>query len=169
MDPRQNRLLRPCSGSRSTNLLASLSTTSGLFLPVGSTWRASIRRMGNRWHRLQPPIAPMSMLPWQPPVQLLRAGARRRVMCVRATCMPSRRSEEHTSELQSQSNIVCRLLLEKKKHHTREYTPPLNSPPAFPPRMPLHSLSDRPSFLHYRPFMPTFHLTHYTIRPPYYI
>src|SRR2546430_12475282 len=26
-----------------------------------------------------------------------------------------RRSEEHTSELQSQSNIVCRLLLEKKK------------------------------------------------------
>src|SRR2546430_8593997 len=29
------------------------------------------------------------------------------------------RSEEHTSELQSQSNLVCRLLLEKKKtHHT---------------------------------------------------
>src|SRR5688572_32322776 len=28
---------------------------------------------------------------------------------------PSRRSEEHTSELQSQSNLVCRLLLEKKK------------------------------------------------------
>src|SRR2546430_13102546 len=32
------------------------------------------------------------------------------------------RSEEHTSELQSQSNLVCRLLLEKKKitsHHLR--------------------------------------------------
>src|SRR2546430_5504402 len=28
---------------------------------------------------------------------------------------PVRRSEEHTSELQSQSNLVCRLLLEKKK------------------------------------------------------
>src|SRR2546430_7405840 len=27
------------------------------------------------------------------------------------------RSEEHTSELQSQSNIVCRLLLEKKNHN----------------------------------------------------
>src|SRR5256886_13683821 len=27
------------------------------------------------------------------------------------------RSEEHTSELQSQSNLVCRLLLEKKKEH----------------------------------------------------
>src|SRR5256886_3304745 len=31
------------------------------------------------------------------------------------------RSEEHTSELQSQSNLVCRLLLEKKKHVTRLY------------------------------------------------
>src|SRR5256886_3623574 len=29
------------------------------------------------------------------------------------------RSEEHTSELQSQSNLVCRLLLEKKKHSAR--------------------------------------------------
>src|SRR2546430_8893470 len=28
---------------------------------------------------------------------------------------PLNRSEEHTSELQSQSNLVCRLLLEKKK------------------------------------------------------
>src|SRR2546430_13389049 len=27
------------------------------------------------------------------------------------------RSEEHTSELQSQSNLVCRLLLEKKKYY----------------------------------------------------
>src|SRR2546430_8509034 len=30
---------------------------------------------------------------------------------------PQSRSEEHTSELQSQSNLVCRLLLEKKKKH----------------------------------------------------
>src|SRR5688572_32596634 len=29
------------------------------------------------------------------------------------------RSEEHTSELQSQSNLVCRLLLEKKKKKTK--------------------------------------------------
>src|SRR2546427_7961812 len=29
------------------------------------------------------------------------------------------RSEEHTSELQSQSNLVCRLLLEKKKKETK--------------------------------------------------
>src|SRR2546430_16833824 len=32
----------------------------------------------------------------------------------------ARRSEEHTSELQSQSNLVCRLLLEKKK---KKHTP----------------------------------------------
>src|SRR2546427_5722462 len=31
------------------------------------------------------------------------------------TGAPDERSEEHTSELQSQSNLVCRLLLEKKK------------------------------------------------------
>src|SRR2546427_7952669 len=30
------------------------------------------------------------------------------------------RSEEHTSELQSQSNLVCRLLLEKKKRRSSE-------------------------------------------------
>src|SRR2546430_12070983 len=30
------------------------------------------------------------------------------------------RSEEHTSELQSQSNLVCRLLLEKKKQSTTD-------------------------------------------------
>src|SRR2546430_9816331 len=30
-------------------------------------------------------------------------------------CLGAVRSEEHTSELQSQSNLVCRLLLEKKK------------------------------------------------------
>src|SRR2546430_4908334 len=35
----------------------------------------------------------------------------------------SPRSEEHTSELQSQSNLVCRLLLEKKKKQT--HTPTL--------------------------------------------
>src|SRR5205085_11608686 len=51
-------------------------------------------------------------------------------------CQPSPRrqdrSEEHTSELQSQSNLVCRLLLEKKKykhkspisHKTTKHSPP---------------------------------------------
>src|SRR2546427_7892115 len=39
-----------------------------------------------------------------------RLGARAHALRPRAA-----RSEEHTSELQSQSNLVCRLLLEKKK------------------------------------------------------
>src|SRR5260221_8904062 len=34
----------------------------------------------------------------------------------------SRRSEEHTSELQSHSDLVCRLLLEKKKNSLRGYS-----------------------------------------------
>src|SRR5436190_11805389 len=33
------------------------------------------------------------------------------------------RSEEHTSELQSHSDLVCRLLLEKKNHHIHNRTP----------------------------------------------
>src|SRR2546430_4290877 len=48
------------------------------------------------------------------PLRWARASSSRR----RRTALPSRpwtlRSEEHTSELQSQSNLVCRLLLEKK-------------------------------------------------------
>src|SRR2546430_10470994 len=50
---------------------------------------------------------------WQP----RRRGARR--------ARAPQRSEEHTSELQSQSNLVCRLLLEKKKHLRHAYTAPL--------------------------------------------
>src|SRR2546430_7437070 len=38
------------------------------------------------------------------------------VQCSPSGCRAFRRSEEHTSELQSQSNLVCRLLLEKKKN-----------------------------------------------------
>src|SRR2546430_8444677 len=38
----------------------------------------------------------------------------------------SARSEEHTSELQSQSNLVCRLLLEKKKREGHVDAPPLD-------------------------------------------
>src|SRR5256885_9484714 len=36
----------------------------------------------------------------------------------RARAARPRRSEEHTSELQSPCNLVCRLLLEKKKKHS---------------------------------------------------
>src|SRR5688572_30854915 len=57
--------------------------------------------------------------------------------------LPPTRSEEHTSELQSQSNLVCRLLLEKKKHTewrmpvtTATHPPALNNrPPITSPRV----------------------------------
>src|SRR2546430_11560246 len=42
----------------------------------------------------------------------------------------AQRSEEHTSELQSQSNLVCRLLLEKKKNRS-DSRARRNPPPTF--------------------------------------
>src|SRR2546427_9522035 len=65
------------------------------------------RRLG-AFQRTRPPyqkslITPLAHCPLVP------------VFC--ANC-PPKRSEEHTSELQSQSNLVCRLLLEKKKSNS---------------------------------------------------
>src|SRR5688572_31329726 len=45
------------------------------------------------------------------------------------------RSEEHTSELQSQSNLVCRLLLEKKKKKKRQLHVPQRIRPHLPHRL----------------------------------
>src|SRR2546430_11339895 len=45
------------------------------------------------------------------------AGRDDRLLAIVGPCsIHDPRSEEHTSELQSQSNLVCRLLLEKKKY-----------------------------------------------------
>src|SRR3712207_7041456 len=43
-----------------------------------------------------------------------------RVERLRARFQSRLRSEEHTSELQSRQYLVCRLLLEKKKHHVSQ-------------------------------------------------
>src|SRR5256886_8880241 len=73
-----------------------------------------------------------------PPVSLettalFQARSRGRSICGAPKAMPrpaiscassmtfAARSEEHTSELQSQSNLVCRLLLEKKKAHIFQF------------------------------------------------
>src|SRR2546430_6760046 len=51
-------------------------------------------------------------------------------VCAGQKCRFGRRSEEHTSELQSQSNLVCRLLLEKKKNsHITSKISSTTSPP----------------------------------------
>src|SRR5256885_12271207 len=48
----------------------------------------------------------------------------------RARRLPScRRSEEHTSELQSPCNLVCRLLLEKKKNDSHSLSLPIVTSP----------------------------------------
>src|SRR5206468_7465030 len=49
------------------------------------------------------------------------AGRSRSATPAGDTCKPgNRRSEEHTSELQSRSDLVCRLLLEKKKKKNKK-------------------------------------------------
>src|SRR2546430_8255629 len=56
------------------------------------------------------------------PRRCRREGADRSTARDRPRARGRARSEEHTSELQSQSNLVCRLLLEKKKKNTNDYT-----------------------------------------------
>src|SRR5437016_14585855 len=51
-------------------------------------------------------------------VDFVRASPR----CSRRSSIGSLRSEEHTSELQSLTNLVCRLLLEKKKKKKKKRT-----------------------------------------------
>src|SRR5260370_30711651 len=56
------------------------------------------------------------------------AAARRQALCCYAILANQRyatRSEEHTSELQSHLNLVCRLLLEKKKNQKQPNPPSL--------------------------------------------
>src|SRR3712207_8576076 len=71
-----------------------------LFRSMGDVWRPGERpvdrlRHGPELLRVQPRLAP-----------------------VQAPEHRGRRSEEHTSELQSRQYLVCRLLLEKKKKNT---------------------------------------------------
>src|SRR5687768_18367044 len=53
----------------------------------------------------------------------------------------ARRSEEHTSELQSRLQLVCRLLLEKKKHDQ----PTNPHPPHRGPQLRHHALTNKPT------------------------
>src|SRR5256885_6024724 len=53
----------------------------------------------------------------RPPYEALTPGRIRGASALCAADSGASRSEEHTSELQSPCNLVCRLLLEKKKTH----------------------------------------------------
>src|SRR3989475_9479536 len=76
--------------------------------PSPSTPRWRRRRAARSWPTGLPP-SPRSGRTPRPPRPRYAAADR---PCA-ASHPPARRSEEHTSELQSQSNLVCRLLLEK--------------------------------------------------------
>src|SRR5690606_41096141 len=87
-----------------------------LFLSIG-------RRLGGRLPAAAGPCSQMARAPRQfhRALSAGRPGGHHR-----APDDPAHRSEEHTSELQSRENLVCRLLLEKKKknksgreHHSR--------------------------------------------------
>src|SRR5688572_19407162 len=59
-------------------------------------------------------------VPWALGLAIVSVRSGRVVPDGRLVAVLALRSEEHTSELQSQSNLVCRLLLEKKKESRRE-------------------------------------------------
>src|SRR5688572_32588886 len=76
-----------------------------LFRSSARRYQPAARRPGHRAQRSQTPDG---------------CGAGQRGSAGGHGIAPGARSEEHTSELQSQSNLVCRLLLEKKKATLRE-------------------------------------------------
>src|SRR5260221_6442638 len=78
-----------------------------LFRSAEALFRAMARSVGPpfTFPRIRPAAAPR---PTERPLSL---------PTFRTTFCKLRRSEEHTSELQSHSDLVCRLLLEKKKEH----------------------------------------------------
>src|SRR2546430_10750012 len=87
--------------------------------PYTTLFRSIARRVCQR---------PSSARPWRPRLAFSQqaledrerqsepSAARSKLLGPPTPCCPPPRSEEHTSELQSQSNLVCRLLLEKKKN-----------------------------------------------------
>src|SRR5256884_4599071 len=91
-------------------------------------------------------------------------GARQRFIrrisrCSRRSMYPQRRSEEHTSELQSRLHLVCRLLLEKKKHSVDA---PIMHPPTNSASRPCPLSSPAPSRPPPPPQLPDASFTHWS-------
>src|ERR1039457_985476 len=72
-----------------------------------------------RWCRLTNSPGRVHVRPW---IKFAGAGLETRRRCGHLPHIHISRSEEHTSELQSPCNLVCRLLLEKKKNHGQPRT-----------------------------------------------
>src|SRR5256885_11419012 len=153
-----NRLLPLCPDSVRPRLFCSFSES-----PMASAMRPSRLRPSVRslpWNCSRPAISPppsmegVSSTFWPPGCWKYRA----------ILPLPGNsRSEEHTSELQSPCNLVCRLLLEKK-HPAYLFPRLLPFPPSFflpslaLPSLPLpHPLADHRAFAH--PFALAIHAT----------
>src|SRR2546427_2232967 len=80
----------------------------------------SRRLDGLKCFHLEP--AQLETLPQQPHQHPLRVLLEGLAQLLVGEELADQRSEEHTSELQSQSNLVCRLLLEKKKTMNAAHT-----------------------------------------------
>src|SRR5256886_6501213 len=84
-----------------------------------------------------------------------RSGCRATAGAAARAAPNAPRSEEHTSELQSQSNLVCRLLLEKKKNHTHQHSTR---------RSRQHLLRTLPEPFPISSLAPLTHIRHHTLR-----
>src|SRR5438046_6964710 len=73
-----------------------------------------VRMRRSRWQSPRHTARPAGDTALRPPTRCRDRSCSRRRPSRRAPRTPGRRSEEHTSELQSLTNLVCRLLLEKK-------------------------------------------------------
>src|SRR5256886_5937234 len=106
-------------------------------------WSRMLRRWSCCASRFAPCLVRTNTSTWRQSLDLTRCASRWRFWSActgYTTCATSSagvlrratstvigfRSEEHTSELQSQSNLVCRLLLEKKKKNMYTPLPPLS-------------------------------------------
>src|SRR5690242_21484239 len=87
--------------------------------PYTTLFRSARARPRER--RARPPEAACHRAPRQR-AELHASARRRRRVAERRRARRGPRSEEHTSELQSHVNLVCRLLLEKKKKNKDKIT-----------------------------------------------
>src|SRR6266567_1363243 len=121
--------------SRGSASLASMQARPGRFCPPVHAFQASFMASRRRMSGTQ--MVALTTLLLSVPHNPSKRSISLRICCVCpfASCLgssattpavntkplASTRSEEHTSELQSQSNLVCRLLLEKKKKKKNNY------------------------------------------------
>src|SRR5438034_1472668 len=127
--PRKATSLPELAGTRSpgttmpTRFIGSAAET-GIVSPDGCSWRMARKDSTATGNANCSPKKPLTN---RPPLTSPRSSSRLRIISSsrhfgRIDSQARSRSEEHTSELQSHSDLVCRLLLEKKKKKKKKKT-----------------------------------------------